>query len=270
MLLRALCRSFGKLRLLALASLVLVFGVWFVPMASAHNSLVTVSLSCTGGASYTARAWTGPTAASRTNSDVRVFSSTDNGATWTQVGNGQFTPANGYTFSGTFSIGSSKKVRVRVQEFANWGDGAKPSGPGYGDATAPSNCSSSTTTTTGRTTTTAPTTTTNRTTTTPAPTTTITPPATTTTPPATIAPPATTPTQAITTAPPATTTPSTTTTTTGGTSATPAAKAAAAAKAKAKAGVLGAYKPPSVAKIKAITAKAKAAKAVAAPAHFTG
>jgi hypothetical protein len=40
--------------------------------------------------------------------------------------------------------------------------------------------------------------------------------------------------------------------------------------AKQAGGVLGAFRPPSVGKIKKITAKAAPAKAVVAPAHFTG
>jgi hypothetical protein len=40
--------------------------------------------------------------------------------------------------------------------------------------------------------------------------------------------------------------------------------------AKQAGGVLGAFRPPTVAKVKKITAKAKPAKAVVAPAHFTG
>ena len=125
-------RSFGKRRLLALTLiglLALVVAVWFVPLASAHSSRVTASLDCNGSASYTATAWAGPSTASRTNGDVRIFSSVDNGATWTQVGQGQFNQGNGFSFSGTFAVGSSQTVRVRVQEFANWGDGARPAGP---------------------------------------------------------------------------------------------------------------------------------------------
>jgi hypothetical protein len=188
-------RSFGKLRLLAFASLIVLFAVWFVPLASAHNSLITVSLACNGTASYTATAWNGPTTASRTDSDVRVFSSTDNGTTWTQVGTGQFNQADHFSFSGTFSVGSSNSVRMRVQEFADWGDGTKPAPPGTAQANGPSNCTTTTTpttttqptttTTTTPTTTTQPTTTTTTTTqpTTPTqPTTTTTPPAATTTP----------------------------------------------------------------------------------------
>ena len=69
-------RSFGRRYLLAFVGVVgVVFSVWFVPLASAHNSLVTVSLACDGTASYVATAWAGPSPASRTNTDVRVYSS---------------------------------------------------------------------------------------------------------------------------------------------------------------------------------------------------
>jgi hypothetical protein len=281
--LRALRRRFGRRWLLAFAGLVAVFGVWFVPMASAHNALVTASLACNGSARFTATAWAGPSAASRTNTDVRVFDSTDNGSTWTQVGTGQFNQANGFSFSGTFSVGSAKTIRVRVQEFANWGDGVKPVGPDYANASGPSNCTTTTTpttttthattTTTARTTTT-PTTTTTRTTTTP--TTTTTPPPTTTVPPATTTPPppttttTTAPPTTTTTAPPPPTTTGTTTTTPAGGSA-PFLPPAQATAAKRAAGVLAATKrKAAAAKLKKVTAHAKPAAAVAGSAHFTG
>lgn len=153
--------------LIALAS-----GVWLVPSASAHNSLITASLGCSGPVSYTANAWSGPNASSRTNTDVRVSSSVDNGATWTQVGHGQFGQANGFSFSGTFPVGaSSQQVRLRVQEMANWGDGAGPHAPGYATASRPTNCTTNnpppptTTTTTTKKTKTTPTPTTPTTTT---------------------------------------------------------------------------------------------------------
>jgi len=180
----------GQRHLLALVVfLALVSAVWFVPLASAHNSLITATLGCDGGATYTATAWAGPSTASRTNSDVRVFRSTDNGKTWTQVGQGQFKQADAFSFSGTFSVGSSPTVRVMVQEFANWGDGVHPAPPGYATATRPSHCTTTTTTTT--TGTTGTTTTTTATTTTPPPTTTTT--VTTTPPPPPPAPPTTPP-----------------------------------------------------------------------------
>jgi hypothetical protein len=189
MLLHDFRRLRGQRHLVALALFItLAFAVWFVPPASAHNSLIAVSLDCNGGATYTATAWAGPTTASRTNNDVRVFRSTDNGATWTQVGQGQFTQAGGFSFSGTFSIGSSPTVRVMVREFANWGDGTHPAGPGYATATRPSNCTTTTGTTTGTTSTTTTGTTGTTTTITTPPPTTPTPP-----PPAPPAPPTTPP-----------------------------------------------------------------------------
>ncbi len=238
MLLHDFRRRLGKRHLLALVvTIAAVFAVWFVPLASAHNSLITASLDCNGGGTYTATAWAGPSTASRTNTDVRVFRSLDNGKTWTQVGQGQFKSGNAFSFSGTFSVGSSHSVRVMVQEFANWGDGAHPSGPAYATATRPTNCGSTTTTTPP------PTTTTTTTTTTPPPpppptTTTVTPPpppATPPTPPATppVVPPV---------VPPVASKP---------------------VHPKPVHGVLGAA-------FKKVTPKAKPAKAVVAPAHFTG
>jgi hypothetical protein len=97
-----------------------------------------------------------------TNDDIRVFASVDNGATWTQVGHGRFSAQNHFAFSGTFALQTVQKVRVRVQEFANWGDGAKPGAPGFAEASPPAACTPTTTTTQ---TTTTPTTTTTATTT---------------------------------------------------------------------------------------------------------
>jgi hypothetical protein len=240
---RGLGRASGMRNLFVLVCL---FGaglaVWFVPLSSAHNSLVTVSLDCNGKASYTATAWAGPTSASRTNVDVRVFDSIDNGATWVQVGQGQFNQGNRYSFAGTFSIGSSKSVRVKVQEFAAWGDGARPAGPGTASANAPSNCT--TTTTATATTTTAPTTT--------APTTTA---RTTTTAPTTTAP-------ATTTAPPpaTTTAPSPATTT----------RAATPPVSRAGGGTPGAPVKKAATKVEKVTARAKPARPVVGRPSFTG
>lgn len=182
---------------LGLALLIAVTAVWFVPAASAHNSLIRASMDCGGVVSFTATAWAGPTAASRTNSDVRVSSSSDNGRTWVQVASGHFDQADGFSFSGTYSAGTSTAVRLKVQEIANWGDGARPAGPGFTSATRPTNCATTTTTTTTTTTATTPTTTTPTTTTTTATTpTTPTTPTTATTPTTTIPstpPPVTTP-----------------------------------------------------------------------------
>jgi hypothetical protein len=245
-------RAPGKFSLFVLVCLFsAVLAVWFVPVSSAHNSLVAVSLDCNGTASYTANAWAGPTSASRTNTDVRVFESTDNGATWVQVGQGQFNQANGFSFAGTFSIGSSTSVRLKVQEFANWGDGVKPGSPGSASATAPSSCSPATTTTAPTTTTT--TTTTAPTATAPTPTATTTAPTSTTA--ATTAPTATTAVPAVTTTAPATTSP-------------PAATTATAA--TAAGGVLGASAKKHTAKAKKVTATAKVAHAVVARSSFTG
>jgi hypothetical protein len=255
MLLHDFRRRLGRRHLLALViTVAAVFAVWFVPLASAHNSLITASLDCNGGGTYTATAWAGPSAASRTNTDVRVFRSIDNGTTWTQVGQGQFKSGNSFSFSGTFSVGSSRSVRLMVQEFANWGDGTHPAGPGYANATRPSNCG----------TTPPPTTTTTTTTTTPPPpppppttTTTVTPP---TPPPPVVTPPPPVVTPPVVT-PPVVTPPVVPPPVVTAPVVTPPASTPVAP--KHKHGVLGAV-------FKKAIPKAKPAKAVVAPAHFTG
>lgn len=147
----------GAFRARTVLVLVTIFAAasaaWLVPSASAHNSLITASTDCAGTVSYTATAWTGTTPASRTNTDVRVFSTTDGGTAWTQVGQGQFDQTDGFAFSGTYSAGTSTTVRLRVQEFANWGDGAQPAPPSYAVATRPTDCTTTTTTPTTATTT---------------------------------------------------------------------------------------------------------------------
>ena len=61
-------RSLGRYHVLALAGLLMLLGaVWLVPLASAHNSLITASGHCDSSVSYTTTAWAGPTTASRTN-----------------------------------------------------------------------------------------------------------------------------------------------------------------------------------------------------------
>lgn len=112
---------------MALAMLVCAAG-WAASTAMACHSEIDASINCNGVVSYTATAWNGSdaTTASRTNSDVRVWASTDGGRTFSQVGSGHFGRDNGFTFSGTFSAGSASSVVVKVQEVAKWGNGDSP------------------------------------------------------------------------------------------------------------------------------------------------
>ena len=112
--------------LLALASAVTLAG-WLASTAAACHSEITASLDCQGTVSFTATAWNGSdaTTTSRTNSDVRVSVST-NGSTWTQIAKNHFGSDNGFTFSGTYNVGSATVVWVKVQEVAHWGNGDAP------------------------------------------------------------------------------------------------------------------------------------------------
>ncbi len=102
---------------------------WLASTAAACHSEITASINCNGVVSYTATAWTGTgaTPTARTNSDVRVWASTNGGSSFTQVGSGHFGSDNSFSFSGSFSAGSASSVVVKVQETAHWGTGDAPS-----------------------------------------------------------------------------------------------------------------------------------------------
>jgi hypothetical protein len=125
-------------RLLAVACTLGVAG-WLVSAAAAHFSDVVATMDCSGATSYTATAWPGPTAASRTNADVRLYASYDGGVSFAQVGAGAFA-APAFSFSGSFSAGAAASVLVKVQEVANWGDGNAPGAPPSATALRPLNC----------------------------------------------------------------------------------------------------------------------------------
>ena len=121
-----------KRGLFALICLVGMAG-WLASSAAACHSEVTATIDCSGKVSYTASAWnsTSASTASRTNPDVRVWASYDNGTSYTQVGSGQFASANGFSFAGSFSAGSASSVIVKVQEVARWGSGDSPGAAHY-------------------------------------------------------------------------------------------------------------------------------------------
>jgi hypothetical protein len=128
--------------LLALACAMALAGFIATP-ALAHHSEVRGSVDCQGTVTFTAEAWnaSGATTAQRTNSDVRVWASTDGGATYTEVARGRFGSDNNFRFSGTFSIGSKSSVILKVKEIASWANGSAPSGARYATVTKSSNCS---------------------------------------------------------------------------------------------------------------------------------
>jgi hypothetical protein len=115
-------------RLLLALACVLTLAGWLVSSAAACHSEIAGSIDCQGNVSFTATAWDGSdaTSTSRTNSDVRVWASTDNGSTWTQIAKDHFGSDNGFKFSGTFAAGSATVVWLKVQEVANWGNGDAP------------------------------------------------------------------------------------------------------------------------------------------------
>lgn len=114
-------------RLLALACVLGIAG-WSASVAAACHSEVTASIDCSGNVSWTATAWTGPDAndQSRTNNDVRVYVWDSASSSYREIARGQFTKANGFSFSGTFSAGSASSVQLKVQEAAPWGNGDSP------------------------------------------------------------------------------------------------------------------------------------------------
>ncbi len=116
-----------KRGLFALVALVCAAG-WLASTAAACHSEIDASINCNGVVSYTATAWNGSdaTTSSRSNTDVRVWASTDGGQTFTQVGSGHFGRDNDFSFSGSFAGGSANSVVVKVQEVANWGNGDAP------------------------------------------------------------------------------------------------------------------------------------------------
>jgi hypothetical protein len=116
-----------KRGLSALIVLVCAAG-WLASTAVACHSEISADINCNGVVSYTATAWDGSdaTTTSRTNSDVRVWASTNGGQSFTQIGSGHFGQDNGFSFSGSYAAGSADSVIVKVQEVANWGNGDAP------------------------------------------------------------------------------------------------------------------------------------------------
>jgi hypothetical protein len=129
-------------RLIVLACVLGVAGL-LASVAAACHSEISATLDCNGMVSYSATAWNGSdaTTVSRTNSDVRVYASYDDGAHFTQVGSGHFGSDNNFAFAGTFSAGAATKVIVAVKEVANWGNGDAPAQAQTVTLTRSSSCS---------------------------------------------------------------------------------------------------------------------------------
>lgn len=118
-----------NLRLLLALACALTLAGWLASTAAACHSEIAGNLDCQGNVSFTATAWDGSDAntTSRTNPDVRVWASTDQGYTWQEIAKGRFGSDNGFMFSGTFAAGAATVVWLKVQEVARWGNGDAPS-----------------------------------------------------------------------------------------------------------------------------------------------
>lgn len=137
----ATVRGFLKSRVRHLFSAVLVLlgVVTIIPAfngaATAHHAEATASVSCDGVISYSAYAWAGygdnpdtpenEYELSRTNSNVRVWIEIlAGGGVAPADQSGEFKPANGFTFSGTFQWpAGATTVRFQAQALATWGNG---------------------------------------------------------------------------------------------------------------------------------------------------
>jgi hypothetical protein len=133
-----------KARLVLLAVVVGIAG-WLASAAAACHSEINASMDCSGSIEWTATAWNGSDATdqSRSNSDVRVYASLDGGRSWTQIGSGQFSKGNHFSFSGRWSAGSTASAMVKVQEVGRWGNGDAPAPARTVTAARPSSCGSS-------------------------------------------------------------------------------------------------------------------------------
>ena len=120
----------------AIATLMMLPGV-----VAAHHAEITATINCAGLVSFTATAWAGPTAASRTNDDIGVWVSKDGGAFLLLEDDSYFfASSNGFTFSDTYAAGSATTVTVKVQALDNWGNGSAPGDPRQTTVTKSQNC----------------------------------------------------------------------------------------------------------------------------------
>ena len=132
----------NKRFLLALVSVFAVAGLT-ASTAAAHHSEIRATIDCQGNVAFTAEAWNQPGAstAARTNNEVWVWASKDNGTSWAHIATGSFKSSNGFKFSGTYAAGTASTVQLKVQEKANWANGAAPGAPRYTTVTKSGSCS---------------------------------------------------------------------------------------------------------------------------------
>ena len=98
-----------------------------VPSAFAHHGRISGSIDCQGVVSFTASSWQTNSVLAKTHNDVRVYVTQSNGTAVNpaqQVGGGQFKSANGFAFSGTFTLPAGvNSVKLLVKEIGSWGNG---------------------------------------------------------------------------------------------------------------------------------------------------
>jgi hypothetical protein len=129
-------RHLGGALAVALAALVLLPGA-----VAAHHADVTASLDCDGLLTFTATAWTGPNAASRTNSDIGVWVRKEGGSFVELTSDDYFFAAsNGFSFTDTYDAGDADSVTVKVQAQANWANGSGPGDSRQVTVDAPDDC----------------------------------------------------------------------------------------------------------------------------------
>ncbi|MGH9139179.1 MAG: hypothetical protein ACRD0G_19395 [Acidimicrobiales bacterium] len=114
-------------------------------VASAHNSIIVGSASCTDNGDYlvdfTATAWAGDgTPESRTNSDISVFAIIDGSDTL--VAGGSYSESNGFTFSGQFvAPAATTSLQLLAIANADWGNGFRGGQHDFSDPIAlPRDC----------------------------------------------------------------------------------------------------------------------------------
>ncbi|MEQ1872495.1 MAG: hypothetical protein ABL953_02110 [Ilumatobacteraceae bacterium] len=161
-------RGFLKSRVRHVFSAVLVvLGVLtiipaFSGSAAAHHAEASASVNCAGVISYNTAAWAGygddpatldvnENHLSRTNPGVRVWIEVIGSGSPISEQFGDFSLANGFSFSGSFQwpAGETGTIRLQAQALGTWGNGGT-AGP-YAwpvDLTLPTDCEETTTTTT--------------------------------------------------------------------------------------------------------------------------
>ena len=112
------------------AALTCMAALAVVPSALAHHGRISGSMDCQGTVSFTASAWQTTSVLAKTHNDVRVYVVQANGTTVPaqQVGNGQFTSANGFSFAGSFVVPAVvNSVKLQVKEIGPWANGVRSS-----------------------------------------------------------------------------------------------------------------------------------------------